>query len=149
MFDIQSYQKAESVNDAIRLLGEDPEARLIAGGTDVLIKLREFKGFSRLVDIHGLPELKPIVREADGTVRVAGKDYTIASYDPEAHVQRVAAYVDRKLHELSAATRLPQAQLSVLAALNIADDMLKAHDEITRLRRELMETQQKLEAARK
>ena len=52
-------------------------------------------------------------------------------------------------HELSAATRLPQAQLSVLAALNIADDMLKAHDEITRLRRELMETQQKLEAARK
>ena len=77
------------------------------------------------------------------TVRVAGKDYTIASYDPEAHVQRVAAYVDRKLNELSAATRLPQAQLSVLAALN------KAHDEITRLRRELMETQQKLEAARK
>ena len=72
------------------------------------------------------------------TVRVAGKDYTIASYDPEAHVQRVAAYVDRKLNELSAATRLPQAQLSVLA-----------HDEITRLRRELMETQQKLEAARK
>ena len=37
----------------------------------------------------------------------------------------------------------------MLAALNIADDMLKAHDEITRLRRELMETQQKLEAARK
>ena len=36
-----------------------------------------------------------------------------------------------------------------LAALNIADYMLKAHDEITRLRRELMETQQKLEAARK
>ena len=48
------------------------------------------------------------------TVRVAGKDYTIASYDPEAHVQRVAAYVDRKLNELSAATRLPQAQLSEL-----------------------------------
>ena len=35
-----------------------------------------------------------------------------------------------------------------LAALNIADDMLKAHDEITRLRRELLETQQKLGAAR-
>ena len=83
------------------------------------------------------------------TVRVAGKDYTIASYDSEAHVQRVADYVDRKLSELSMATRLPQAQLSVLAALNIADDMLKAHDEITRLRRELMETQRQLEEARK
>ena len=90
-----------------------------------------------------------IMEKIRTTVRVAGKDYTIASYDPEAHVQRVAAFVDRKLNELSAATRLPQAQLSVLAALNIADDMLKAHDEITRLRRELMETQQKLEAAGK
>ena len=77
MFDIQSYQKAESVSDAIRLLGEDPEARLIAGGTDVLIKLREFEGFSRLVDIHDLPELKPITREADGTVRVgSGASFT-------------------------------------------------------------------------
>ena len=77
MFDIQSYQKAESVSDAIRLLGEDPEARLIAGGTDVLIKLREFEGFSRLVDIHDLPELNPITREADGTVRVgSGASFT-------------------------------------------------------------------------
>ena len=69
------------------------------------------------------------------TVRVAARinsEIARASYDPEAHVQRVAAFVDRKLNELSAATRLPQAQLSVLAALNIADDMLKAHDEITR-----------------
>ena len=83
------------------------------------------------------------------TVRVAGRDYTLTSYDSEAHVQRVAGYVDRKLNELSTATRLPMAQLSVLAAMNIADDMLKAHDEINRLRCELMETQKQLEAARK
>ena len=83
MFDIQSYQKAESVSDAIRLLGEDPEARLIAGGTDVLIKLREFEGFSRLVDIHDLPELKPITREADGTVRVgSGASLTYLEESP-------------------------------------------------------------------
>lgn len=83
MFDIQSYQKAESVSDAIRLLGEDPEARLIAGGTDVLIKLREFEGFSRLVDIHDLPELKPITREADGTVRVgSGASFTDLEESP-------------------------------------------------------------------
>ena len=83
------------------------------------------------------------------TVRVVGRDYTLTSYDSEAHVQRVAGYVDRKLNELSTATRLPMAQLSVLAAMNIADDMLKAHDEINRLRHELMETQKQLEAARK
>ena len=83
------------------------------------------------------------------TVKIARKDYTISSYDDEAYVQRVAAYVDRRMEELNAATRLPSAQLAVLTAINVTDDMLKAHDEITRLRRELMETQQKLEAARK
>jgi cell division protein ZapA len=80
------------------------------------------------------------------TVKVAGKEYTIASYDTQAHVQRVAAYVDRKMSELSLATRLPQAQLSVLAAVNIADDMLKAHDEINRLRKQLEEARAALEA---
>ena len=83
MFDIQSYQKAESVRDAVRLLRADPEARLIAGGTDVLIKLREFEGFSRLVDIHDLPELKQIVRKADGTVRVgSGATFTDLEESP-------------------------------------------------------------------
>ena len=41
------------------------------------------------------------------TVRIAGKDYAMTSYDSEAHVQRVAHYVDRKMTELSLATRLP------------------------------------------
>ncbi len=71
------------------------------------------------------------------TVQIAGKEYTMTSYDPEAYVQRVAGYVDRKMNELSLATRLPAAQLAVLTALNVADDMLKAHDENNRLKREL------------
>lgn len=83
------------------------------------------------------------------TVHVAGKDYTITSYDPEPHVQRVAAYVDRKMNELALTTRLGQAQLSVLVAMNIADDMLKAHDEINRLRKELIQAQKALEGAKK
>lgn len=77
MFDIHSYKKANSIAEAMSFLREDPEARLIAGGTDVLIKLRELEGFSRLVDIHDLPELQPIVLEKDGTVRVgAGATFT-------------------------------------------------------------------------
>ena len=71
------------------------------------------------------------------TVRIAGKDYTIASYDSPEYVGRVAAYVDRRMSELSLATRLPSAQLAVLAAVNAADDMLKSRDEIDRLRREI------------
>ena len=79
------------------------------------------------------------------TVKIAGKEYNIAGYDPEEYVQRVAAYVDRKMSELSAATRLPPAQLAVLTAVNATDDMMKSRDEILRLRREVEELRAALE----
>ena len=69
-------------------------------------------------------------------VRIAGKDYTIASYDSAEYVGRVAAHVDRKMSELGVATRLPPAQLAVLTAVNATDDMMKSRDDIDRLRRE-------------
>lgn len=78
MFDIQKYEKADNVADAVRLLAADPDARLLAGGTDVLIKLREFDArYGNLVDIHDLPELTGITLLADGTVRVgSGATFT-------------------------------------------------------------------------
>lgn len=80
------------------------------------------------------------------TVRIAGRDYTIASYDTEEYVNRVAAYVDRKMSELAEATKLPATQLAVLTAVNATDDMMKSRDEITRLRKELDELRERLEA---
>ena len=79
------------------------------------------------------------------TIRIAGKDYNIAGYDPEEHVQRVAAYVDRRMSELSAATRLPPAQLAVLTAVNAVDDTIKSRDEIRRLRQENEQLREALE----
>ena len=79
------------------------------------------------------------------TVRIAGKEYTIASTDSEAYVSRVAAWVDRRMTELAAATRLPAAQLAVLTAVNAADDMMKSRDEIRRLEAELDELRARLE----
>ena len=71
------------------------------------------------------------------TVRIAGRDYAISSYDSEAYVQNVAAWVDRRMRELNQATRLPGSQLAVLAAVNAADDMMKSREENRRLKREL------------
>lgn len=71
-------------------------------------------------------------------VRVAGKEYALVSSDPPEYMQRVAAYVERKLNEMSVATRLPSNMVAVLACLNMADDLMKSHDENTRLRKELM-----------
>ena len=79
------------------------------------------------------------------TVRIAGKDYTMSGYDKEDYVRRVALYVDRKIQELSLATRMPMQDVSVLTAVTIADDMLKARDEANRLSRELEETRAQLE----
>ncbi len=77
-------------------------------------------------------------------VRVAGKEYALVSSDPPEYMQRVAAYVDRKLNEMSVATRLPSNMVAVLACLNMADDLMKSHDENTRLRKELMLLRQEI-----
>ncbi len=67
MFQLKSYEKAESVSNAIELLKANPDSRLIAGGTDVLIRLRDGKaGYEHLVDIHDLEELKQCHINEDG-----------------------------------------------------------------------------------
>ncbi len=80
MFNIETHIKAGSVQEAISLLMENPNARLIAGGTDVLIKLREGKpAFRHLVDIHGLAELNGIEKLPDNTLVIgSGTTFTQA-----------------------------------------------------------------------
>ena len=71
MFDISSIYQAQSVADAIRALEQDPGALVIAGGTDVLIKVREGKlAGCRLVSIHGLEELKGISQAPNGDIEI-------------------------------------------------------------------------------
>lgn len=71
MFDISSLYKASSVDDAVAALSRDPEAVVIAGGTDVLIKVRE-GGLAgrRLISIHGLKELEGVTLDGEGTLRI-------------------------------------------------------------------------------
>ena len=71
------------------------------------------------------------------TVTVAGEHYTLLSGDPPAFVKRVAAFVDRKLSETEAVTNLPSGQAAVLTCFNLAEDLLKAQDENTLLRRQM------------
>ena len=83
------------------------------------------------------------------TVRIAGKDYTMSGYDSEDYVRRVALYVDRKIQELSMTTRMPMQDVSVLTAVLMADEMLKAQDENNRLRKELMEASRRIDEMNK
>ncbi|MCP3874597.1 MAG: xanthine dehydrogenase FAD-binding subunit XdhB [Desulfobacteraceae bacterium] len=71
MFDLKKHIKATCLDDAIALLIENPNARLIAGGTDVLIKLRHGKkGYSELIDINGLEELRFIKQDKQNNILI-------------------------------------------------------------------------------
>jgi carbon-monoxide dehydrogenase medium subunit len=66
------YRRASSLLQAATLLAENPEACLLAGGTDLLVDLRERRRSARLlVDVSGLPELQGIAEE-DGCLRLGG-----------------------------------------------------------------------------
>ena len=71
MFDIQEYAAAASLADALNRLAERPDWKIIAGGSDVLIKIREGKwaGCS-LLSIHGLPELSGVHMDEQGCIEI-------------------------------------------------------------------------------
>ncbi len=71
------------------------------------------------------------------TVRVAGKEFALVSSDSPEHLSRVAAYVDRQITETVFATRMPKETVAMLVAMNITDELMKAQEENSRLRREL------------
>ena len=71
MYDIKALYEASSVQEAIELLTVHPEAKIIAGGSDVLIKIREGRmAGCELVSIYGIDELRGISMDEDGTIRI-------------------------------------------------------------------------------
>ena len=71
MYDMKALYEAQSVSHAIELLKEHPKAQIIAGGSDVLVQMREGKRAGvELVSIYGLKELRGVKMEEDGTLRI-------------------------------------------------------------------------------
>ena len=84
MYDIEEYYNAKTVEEAVRLLREHPDARVIAGGSDVLIKIREGKmaGVS-LVCIREIPELRGVRLSESGDLFIgAGTTFSHITNDP-------------------------------------------------------------------
>lgn len=71
MFDFEALYEASSLAQAIELRQQYPEAKIIAGGSDQLIKLREGKlaGCS-LISIFGLEELRGVSLAENGDLRI-------------------------------------------------------------------------------
>lgn len=71
MYDFSALYEATSVKHAVQLMQEHPNAVLIAGGSDVLIKMREGKlAGAELISIYKLDELREVTMDPDGALRI-------------------------------------------------------------------------------
>lgn len=69
MYDIEHYYQAETIGKAVQLLNEHPQARIICGGSDVLVKIREGKmAGTSLVSIRDIKEIQGITRMESGDI---------------------------------------------------------------------------------
>lgn len=68
-----SYERPHSLAEAVDRLAEHGDgARVLAGGTDLIVRLRDGTLKPALVvDVKGIPELAPSISESDGLVRVS------------------------------------------------------------------------------
>lgn len=99
MYDIESIQRPQDVAGAIAALAADPDAVIICGGSDVLIKIREGKlSGCRLVSLHDIKALQGVTMEPDGTIVIGpGTTFSHVTYHPiiQQHLPMLGEAVDQ------------------------------------------------------
>lgn len=99
MYDMKALYEAANVAHAIQLLQEHPEAHIIAGGSDILIKMREGRlAGCELVSIYKLDELRGVKLDDDGTLRILPlTSFSHITKDPliQAHIPVLGEAVDK------------------------------------------------------
>jgi xanthine dehydrogenase FAD-binding subunit len=69
MFNISVLQEPDSLETAVAMLKADADLRVIAGGTDVLIRIQHGgDGWSRLLSLRNIKALEAISLREDGTI---------------------------------------------------------------------------------
>lgn len=71
------------------------------------------------------------------TVSICGGDYTLVAEENPSYMQKVAALVDGKMSEIMASGRVSRTDAAVLAAANLADELLKQQASTESLRSQL------------
>lgn len=99
MYDIENYYSAATVKEAVTLLKEHPEARIISGGSDVLIKIREGKmAGTSLVSIRDIKELQGVTLMDSGDIFIgAGTTFSHITNNPiiQEHIPVLGEAVDQ------------------------------------------------------
>lgn len=98
MYDIKALYEAESVEHAIQLLTEHPEAQIIAGGSDVLVQMREGKRAGKeLISIYRIDDMRGVSYEEDGAIRIGSlTSFSHITKDPiiQKHINVLGEAVD-------------------------------------------------------
>ena len=62
-------------------------------------------------------------------IKVFGQTYTVRTDADEAHIQKVAQYVNEKMDEVTKNTKsVSSLNVAILTALNIADDLIRERE---------------------
>jgi len=87
-----AYARPASLEEAVALLAEHgPDARVLAGGTDLIIRLRDGSARPRLVvDVKGVPELAPGIRAGSDGALVIGATTVMTDIAADPLVRRNA-----------------------------------------------------------
>ena len=84
MYDMKELYEATDVQDAIRLLVAHPEAQILAGGTDVLVQMREGKRAGKeLISIQSIDAMRGVCIDANGDLRIGSlTSFSHITHDP-------------------------------------------------------------------
>ena len=70
------------------------------------------------------------------TMNICGEDYTLIAEESPSYMERVGKLVDEKLSEVLSAGSVSRTDAAILAAINLADELLKAQESGENLRRQ-------------
>jgi CO/xanthine dehydrogenase FAD-binding subunit len=89
------YLTPRSLNEAFSALGNGKQSLLLAGGTDVIVQLREGRRqCDQLIDLKHIPELMSYKAGADGSVEIGAAVPLAELYEDATVVAKVPALVD-------------------------------------------------------
>ena len=71
------------------------------------------------------------------TMNICGQDYTLVAEESPSYMERVGKLVDAKLSEVLDAAGVSRTDAAILAAVNMADELLKAQETADNLRRQI------------
>ncbi|MBO4853664.1 MAG: cell division protein ZapA [Oscillospiraceae bacterium] len=71
------------------------------------------------------------------TMSICGEDYTLVAEESPSYMERVGKLVDSRLREVLSSASVSRTDAAILAAINIADELLKAQENAENLRRQI------------